>query len=417
MPFRSSVLLSHKAVFFSVIFGGSLAIAVLMRHVRIPSQSLGTWIVLFVGTGGFLSSFNQVHDIVYWTGTLAISVFLWKLALGSRVYWLDTGLYAALFVYSIIARRINTLTFWYETRMGLWVTAAAFLGLFVTFAALVYLIYYWRAFADKTPASQFRIALLPKPAWFLLAVGVTAQVARFQGWRNADVALIGLAGAGLLWALLSRDRSRQSALLGAFLMILAAFPVLYPAGYFPVIGLAMVACAVTVQRMTGDNPKEGVLAAFGVAASLFLFFALSGDMNLVVIDVKRNQLLDPEFAFSYTLIARVALGLILQLLLPVLAACLWIAYGLRAYRTTWLRANILIHLFFLIQLVSLVVYLQLKRNGLNSLFETLSQLILVFALYLTFYISALVAARLVWNAETVQPLCWIASSGLVGACP
>jgi hypothetical protein len=96
VPFRTSILLLHKRLYFSVIFGGSLAIAVLTRHARIPSLPLQVWLVMVLLASGFLSSFNQVHDIVYWTGTLAMAVFLWRLALVSRVYWLDTGLYGAL---------------------------------------------------------------------------------------------------------------------------------------------------------------------------------------------------------------------------------------------------------------------------------------------------------------------------------
>jgi hypothetical protein len=307
-----------------------------------------------------------------------------------------------LFISSIIARRINTLAFWYETKMGLWVSVIALLSLFVMFAVLIYLIYYWREFTDGSPAPRFRRPLISNPAWFLLAVGVVAQIARLQNWRAADLALLALAVLGFLWELLSPARTLQSTLLSGFLTLLATFPVLYPAGYFPVISLAIVACAVSVKRMTAHDPQAGTTAAFGVAAILFLFFALSGDMNLVVIDIKRNQLLDPEFAFAYVSIARVAVLLVLQLVLPVMAVCFWIAYGLRAYRNVWLRANILVHLFFLVQTVSLVLYLQLKRNGVNSLFETLSQLILVFATYLTFYVSALVADRMVWRpaAET-----------------
>jgi hypothetical protein len=132
-----------------------------------------------------------------------------------------------------------------------------------------------------------------------------------------------------------------------------------------------------------------------LAGTFFMFFSLGGDIGVANLDVRRTNLLDPSFQLNYFSIAGIAGLVFLQLLLPTLLVVAWTSYGLRTDRGTWLQTNLLLSLFWWIQVVSLVVHLHYATDAFNATHKTLSQFLAIFSLYLVSYVAAVISECLI----------------------
>jgi hypothetical protein len=394
LPFRSPTLIPHWKAIAGTLALLSIALAVLSRYARASLDRL-PWAPVVLATGAAaMGSFGQIHDIVHWALVVLLGAWGVRTLLAGR-FPLVPGLGVACLLCSLAARRIHTLSNALGPQGEAWSGAAAFAVLVASVVILTWALCLRKE--DEIAPRSFGAHLrrLQPGVWMLWLLAALTLTARILGIQPADRILLAAIVLCLMVAVRS-TRDEGEAYLAVCAAILGAFPLLYPAAYFPVLALLMIAGVIRSKR-SAAGPGAYALGATALLGIFFLFFAFSGEMDLRVLDARRNLLLDPTFGFDYAGIARVSVLIVLQFVLPTFAVMAWLGFHLRADRAAWVRVTHLLHLFFLIQFLSLALYLQYKVHVLNSLFDHLSQLICMFAIYLGFHISTLVVDRIAWS--------------------